>query len=145
MYLPVIRPLTGRNLVKQGISEDYYRLVTPEGVLILDDPACEDFYGDIDDVADFMSECIREDASKVLSWWELLDGVCVIGHRQESSISSKKDAEYMAENMSDVEPVTDKDEFKEAEEKLDLWSEAKRIYKFTMLGERGYVALYKDF
>ena len=42
---------------------------------LIDDTACEDYYGDIDTVADIMREDIREEAEKPYPWWTLLGAV----------------------------------------------------------------------
>lgn len=71
--------------VVSHISDDNcYRLVylpTPstsinssEAINLIDDTACEDYYGDIDAVADIMAEQIREEAENPYPWWTLMDG-----------------------------------------------------------------------
>ena len=70
-------------------DENCYRLVaipTPDAdpfaygsINVIDDTACEDYYGDIDTVADFMKEVIREEAEKPFPWWTLLGAVCEWG------------------------------------------------------------------
>ena len=63
-------------------DDDCYRLValqTPDSepnsydsIDVLYSTACEDFYGDIDTVAEVMKEYIREEAEKPYPWWTLL-------------------------------------------------------------------------
>lgn len=134
-------------IVKEALSGYYYRLLSPEGDIVIDDPACDDFYGALNDVADFMSECIREDASKVISWWELMGAFYVVGDSEVSELTSNEEAQYIADNMKEVDPVTICHEFEEAKERLGFCTleKVKEIYKFNIKGERGYVALYKDF
>ena len=70
-------------------DENCYRLValpTPDAdpfaygsINVIDDTACEDYYGDIDTVADLMKEVIREEAEKPFPWWTLLGAVCEWG------------------------------------------------------------------
>ena len=70
-------------------DDDCYRLVvlqTPDAnpygydaIHVLDCPACEDFYGDIDTVAEVMKEYISEEAEKPYPWWTLLGAVCEWG------------------------------------------------------------------
>ena len=43
-----------------------------QAINIIDDTACEDYYGDIDAVADIMAEQIREEAEKPYPWWTLI-------------------------------------------------------------------------
>ena len=78
--------INGRTYAVESYSSDdnCYRLVylpTPgtstnssEAINIIDDTACEDYYGDIDTVADIMAEQIREEAEKPYPWWTLMDG-----------------------------------------------------------------------
>ena len=66
-------------------DENCYRLVylpmpdtstnSPEAINLIDDTACEDYYGDIDTVADIMLEQIREEAEKPYPWWILMGAV----------------------------------------------------------------------
>ena len=66
-------------------DDNCYRLValpTPDAdpnaygsINVIDDTACEDYYGDIDTVADIMKEVIREEAEKPYPWWTLLGAV----------------------------------------------------------------------
>ena len=66
-------------------DDNCYRLVAlptpdadPDGygsINLIDDTACEDYYGDIDTVADIMKEVIREEAEKPYPWWTLLGAV----------------------------------------------------------------------
>ena len=79
--------INGRTFaVVSYISDDNcYRLValpTPDAdpnaygsINVIDDTACEDYYGDIDTVADIMKEVIREEAEKPYPWWTLLGAV----------------------------------------------------------------------
>lgn len=133
-------------IVKEALS-GYYRLFSPEGYLIIDDPACNDFYGALNDVADFMAECVREDASKVISWWEMMSAYYVIGDSEESVLVSQEQAKHFANKMKNVEPVTNKDEFEKTKERLGFctFEDVKKIYRFNIKGETGYMALYKDF
>ena len=75
--------INGRTFaVVSYISDDNcYRLValpTPDAdpnaygsINVIDDTACEDYYGDIDTVADIMADRISEDANKPYPWWTL--------------------------------------------------------------------------
>ena len=78
--------INGRTYAVESYSSDdnCYRLVylpTPEtstnsseAINLIDDTACEDYYGDIDTVSDIMAEQIREEAEKPYPWWTLMDG-----------------------------------------------------------------------
>ena len=72
--------------VESYISDDNcYRLVylptletstnSHEAINLIDDTACEDYYGDIDTVADIMAEQIREEAEKPYPWWTLIGAI----------------------------------------------------------------------
>lgn len=79
--------INGRTYVVESyISDDNcYRLVylpTPEtstnsheAINLIDDTACEDYYGDIDTVADIMADRIREEAEKPYPWWTLMGAI----------------------------------------------------------------------
>lgn len=79
--------INGRTFAVESHLEDencYFlaALPTPDAhpndygsIILLDDTACEDYYGDIDTVADIMKEAIREDAEKPYPWWTLMDSV----------------------------------------------------------------------
>ena len=67
-------------------DENCYRLVYlpnpeisangPGAINVIDDTACEDYYGDIETVAGIMMEQIREELADVLSYCILLADVC---------------------------------------------------------------------
>lgn len=42
---------------------------------LIDDTACEDYYGDIDTVAEIMADKIREDAEMAYPWWTLIGAI----------------------------------------------------------------------
>lgn len=94
-------------VVSKLSNDDSYRLVylsnpddNPNGLcakVILDDSACEDFYGDIDTVADIMKEYIHEEAEKPYPWWTLFNTVYEWG-----SDSRIIEDEETARSFSDV-------------------------------------------
>ena len=66
-------------------DENCYRLVylpsyetstnSHRAINLIEDAACEDYYGDIDHVTEIMAEQIREEAEKPYPWWTLLGAV----------------------------------------------------------------------
>lgn len=88
-------------------DDDCYRLVvlqTPDAnpygydaIHVLDCPACEDFYGDIDTVAEVMKEYISEEAEKPYPWWTLLGALFEWGGDAE-----RIENEERARDISDV-------------------------------------------
>ena len=76
--------INGRTYKVESYTSDdsCYRLVylpnpetspnSHEAINLIDDTACEDYYGDIDTVADIMAEQIREEAEKPYPWWTLI-------------------------------------------------------------------------
>lgn len=78
--------INGRTYAVESYScdDNCYRLVylpTPEtstnsseAINLIDDTACEDYYGEIDTVAEIMAEQIREEAEKPYPWWTLMEG-----------------------------------------------------------------------
>lgn len=55
-------------------DDNCYRLSYGNSV-VLDDSACADFYGDIDDVAEVMAEYIKEETEKAHPWFTLLGAI----------------------------------------------------------------------
>lgn len=79
--------INGRNyaVVPDSSNDDCHHLVylptpyanpyTLEAVTILYCPACEDFYGDIDTVAEIMADYIKADANMPYPWWTLMGAI----------------------------------------------------------------------
>ena len=92
-------------------DENCYRLVAlespdddPNGygsINVIDDTACEDYYGDIDTVADFMKGTIREEAEKPYPWWTLIDALFEWGGDAEY-ISTKEQAKKAADVINNA-------------------------------------------
>ena len=88
-------------------DDDCYRLValqTPDSepdaydsINVLYSTACEDFYGDIDTVAEVMKEYISEEAEKPYPWWTLLGALFEWGGDAE-----RIENEERARDISDV-------------------------------------------
>ena len=128
--------INGRTFaVVSYISDDNcYRLValpTPDAdpnaygsINVIDDTACEDYYGDIDTVADIMKEVIREEAEKPYPWWTLLgalfewgsDAQLIEDEEEARNISDVLDA---ATTINDVD-MNDEEEVNAAKARLDL-------------------------
>ena len=140
--------INGRTFaVVSYISDDNcYRLValpTPDAdpnaygsINVIDDTACEDYYGDIDTVADIMKEVIREEAEKPYPWWTLLGALFEWG-----SDAQLIEDEEEARNISDVianatilstVDMEDEEEVEIAKAKLDLQdSDVTTIHTFV--------------
>ena len=115
-------------------NDNCYRLVAlptpdadPDGygsINLIDDTACEDYYGDIDTVADIMKEVIREEAEKPYPWWTLLGALFEWG--------------------SDAQLIEDEEEVEIAKAKLDLQdSDVTTIHTFVN-GSAGSFSLAEE-
>lgn len=69
-------------------DDDCYRLYYGN-VPVLDDTANEDFYGDINEVADVMSEMIREETEKPEPWFTLVGAKAFV---KRNPLNEKKKA-----------------------------------------------------
>lgn len=123
-----------------------YRLVylpTPEtstesekAINLIDDTACEDYYGDIDTVSDIMAEQIREDAEKPYPWWTLFGALFEWGGdpyiiEDEESARLSADAIAGASMLKSVN-MDDEEEANTAKELLDLIGhDVTAIHEFT--------------
>lgn len=136
--------LNGRTFeVCESLGDPNCFILTYEDYVVLDDSACEDFYGDIDEVAERMAAYVEEENAKQFPWytlpttWVVTDGDCEL-------IDDKETALRYAEkfNNGTAQEVTDRDEFLAAVEKLELdddcW-DVSRIFSFAYeYGKRGY-------
>ena len=128
--------INGRTFaVVSNIGDDNcYRLValpTPDAdpnaygsINVIDDTACEDYYGDIDTVADIMKEAIREEAEKPYPWWTLLGAIYEWGSdpkiiEDEEEARSIADVLDSATTINDVD-MNDEEEVNAAKARLDL-------------------------
>ena len=103
--------INGRTFaVKSHVSDEncymLFALPSPDAhpndygsVLLIDDTACEDYYGDIDTVSDIMKEAIREDAEKPYPWWVLMDSVFEFGCAPRV-IADENDARSIADILA---------------------------------------------
>lgn len=131
--------------IEQSLSGDYCRLLH-KGILIIDDSACEDFYGEPDQLVDVFKEYIKEEASKRFPWWSLMGAIYEWG-----SDASRIESEEEARSVSDVidcatefNCITDFDEIEQLKSRLDLNKcICNRIYTFVN-GSFGSVCLDED-
>ena len=115
-------------------DDDCYRLVvlqTPDAnpygydaIHVLDCPACEDFYGDIDTVAEVMKEYISEEAEKPYPWWTLLGAIYEWGSdptiiEDEEAARSFAEVIDCATTLYDID-MSDEEEANAAKARLDL-------------------------
>lgn len=124
-------------------------ILTYEDQVVLDDSACEDFYGDIDDVADRMAAYVQEENQKQFPWYTL-PTTWVVTDEGCETICDKTTAQHYAElfNNGTAQEVTDRDEFLAARKKLELdddcW-DVSRIFSFDYEpGKRGYFCREND-
>ena len=139
-------------------DDNCYRLValpTPDAdpnaygsINVIDDTACEDYYGDIDTVTDIMKEVIREEAEKPYPWWTLIGALFEWG-----SDAQLIEDEEEARNISDVianatilstVDMEDEEEVEIAKAKLDLQdSDVTTIHTFVN-GSAGSFSLAEE-
>lgn len=136
--------LNGRDFeVRESLDDSNCFILTYGDYVVLDDSACGDFYGNIDEVADRMAAYIEEENAKQFPWytlpttWVVTDGDCEM-------IDDKETALRYAEkfNNGTAQEVTDREEFMAAKKKLELdddcW-DVSRIFSFAYeYGKRGY-------
>lgn len=127
-------------------DENCYRLVylpssetstnSHEAINLIDDTACEDYYGDIDTVADIMAEQIREEAEKQYPWWTLMGTIYEWGSdpmviEDEETARSFAQALDCATIIADL-GMTDEEEVRVGKARLDLEdNEVKAIHIFV--------------
>lgn len=75
-----------------------------EDIYIIDNTACEDFYGDIDSVAEYMKYYIIDDAMKDYPWWRLI-GARFSYQEKIIDIEIETEAREISEILSDCENV----------------------------------------
>ena len=136
--------LNGRTFeVRESLGDPNRFILTYEDCVVLDDSACEDFYGDIDEVAERMAAYIEEENAKQFPWytlpttWVVTDGDCEMIDDEETAL---RYAEKF--NNGTAREVTDREEFLAAVQKLELdddcW-DVSRIFSFAYeYGKRGY-------
>lgn len=142
--------LNGRTFeVRESLGDPNCFILTYGDFVVLDDSACEDFYGDIDEVADRMAAYVEEENAKQFPWytlpttWVVTDGDC-------ETIDDKENAMRYVEffNNGTAQEITDREEFLAAAKKLgldgDCW-DVSRIFSFAYeYGQRGYFCREND-
>ena len=93
-------------------------------VRLIDDTACEDYYGDIDTVADIMMEQIREDAEMPYPWWTLMGALYEWGSdptliEDEESARSFANVLDGASSIGEID-MEDEEEVRISSERLNL-------------------------
>ena len=131
--------------IEQSLSGDYCRLLYKD-ITILDDSACEDFYGEPDQLEDVFREHIKEEASKRMPWWVLLDAMYEWGS-DPKKIEDREEAESISdviEKATEFNCVTDSGEIDNLKAKLDMAiCTCDRIYTFVN-GSCGCICLDED-
>ena len=136
--------LNGRTFeVRESLGDPNRFILTYEDCVVLDDSACEDFYGDIDEVAERMAAYFEEENAKQFPWytlpttWVVTDGDCEMIDDEETAL---RYAEKF--NNGTAREVTDREEFLAAMQKLELdddYLDVSRIFSFAYeYGKRGY-------
>lgn len=107
--------------VVESVFENNYYILAYDGLTVLEDPACEDFYGEIDAVSDIMKEYIREEAEKPFPWFTLWNAI-VVKDSNPVRINNREMAERYAKsiNNGDFHEVTNKSDIDRAKQKLGL-------------------------
>ncbi len=133
--------------VEPTLGDDNCYCLMHSGVVVLDDTACSDYYGDIDTVADTMAEYVREETEKPFPWFTLLGAVVEQGS-DPTRIEDAETAREWGETINGGNPVeiTDHDEIKDAKERLDFddTDHVEHVYAFCN-GSGGSFILDKDY
>lgn len=115
--------------------------------LVLDDSACEDFYGDINVVADIMGEQVKEETEKPFPWFTLLGAIVEQGS-DATKIEYDEDAKRWGEIINGGNPreLTSPEEIKDAKERLDFddTDNVEHVYHFVN-GNAGNFILERDY
>lgn len=152
--------INGRTfVVVSNVSDDgSYRLVylpsydahpnSLGAITLIYDSACEDYYGDIDTVADIMMEAIREEAEKPYPWWTLFgalfewgsDPMIIEDEEEARSISNVLDS---ATTIIDVD-MTDDEEVNAVKARLDLEDNDVTAIHIFVNGSYGTICLANE-
>ena len=90
--------------VKSYISDTNCYRLQYDDVNIIDDTACDDFYGDIDSVAEIMKYCIMDEAMKDYPWWKLI-GARFYYQGEVLDIELESEARKMSDIISECDNV----------------------------------------
>ena len=131
--------------IEQSLSGDYCRLLYKE-IVVIDDSACEDFYGEPDQLEDVFKEYINEEASKRMLWWLLIGAIYEWGS-DPKMIEDHVEAEAISdviENATEFDCITDMAEIDDLKSRLDMDEcVCNRIYTFVN-GSFGTLCLDED-
>ena len=136
--------LNGREFsIEKSISGDYCSLFC-DGFLVIDDSACEDFYGEPEELVDTFKYYIEEEASKRFPWWVLMGAVIEQGCDQ-TLIECKEDAKSWSDTLQGARiwEIEDEQEKEIAERQLDI-DDATKVYAFVNQN-RGNFCLAGDY
>ena len=126
------------------IADDKCYRLEYDNVVVIDDSACEDFYGDINEVADRFKVYVEEECKKPYPWFTLIDTI-LVKDSEPITIEDDRTAKRYGEifNNGTTTEVLDQTDFERAKKALDLedWDVA-HIYSFAYeYGKRGYFCL----
>lgn len=129
------------------IADDNCYRLEYGNVVVIDDSAGEDFYGDINEVADRFKVYVEEECNKPYPWFTLIDTI-LVKDSEPITIEDDRTAERYGEifNNGTTTEVLDKTNFERAKKKLDLegWDVA-HIFSFAYeFGKCGYFCLSND-
>ena len=133
--------------VAPTIADDNCYRLEYGNVVVIDDSVCEDFYGDINEVADRFKVYVEEECKKPYPWFTLIDTI-LVKDSEPITIEDDRAAKRYGEvfNNGTASEVLDKTEFEDAKKALDLedW-DVVHIYSFAYeYGKRGYFCLSND-
>ncbi len=132
--------------VESSLGDDGFFRLLYKDILVIDDSACSDYYGNIDTVADIMAENIREETETPFPWFALKDTIVEQGG-EPVRIQWNKEAEEWGRIINDGCPVelTDEDEIKVAKERLGFDEEDEVVHVYAFDGGEGHFILGKDY
>ena len=132
--------------IEQSISGGYCRLLYGQTIL-LDDPACADFYGKPEELEDVFKTYIQEEASRRFPWW-VLRGAIVEQGSDPATIETEEDARQWADTINGgrVWEITDASDLETSRRQLGFEDGERVAHIFAFVnGNRGNFALYDDF
>lgn len=119
--------------IEKSISGDYCRLLYKD-FLLIDDSACEDYYGEPSELIEIFKADIMEEASKRMPWWILIGAMFEWGSDPEL-IEDEDNARRVSDIIEGAEiymQITDREEIDEQKAKLDLDDNyVSRIFTFV--------------
>lgn len=125
--------------IEKSVIGDYCRL-TYNGINIFDDSACEDTYGDPEELVDTFKAIIEDDASKIYPWWTLIDAIIEWGS-DPTRIECEEDAREWADVLDNARVWEIEDEWDKEVSASQLGVDVdERIFAFVN-GNRGNFVL----